>query len=263
MCFKYILFGTVLFGTVVLVFPLLLKSGLCFFVFVLFLLSTFPKLIKGIKGRLIQNIAYYNRTPPNQEELRTLVRKWSNFKGSIDKMLVEPSLHQPPPEFQEGDLYDYGVERIIIVERPILVDLLVKNDFHADQKALVFSMDGYPTYIAEKAKKLLTESPKLPVYLLHDATEKGMKMHEKIKLPGHHPVIDLGVFPEQMKNLSVLKPLRLEKEEFQAPLDALPYAALAGLSVAAIAANVPFDEVLASWKEEGNSEGDSSVSNYG
>ena len=176
---------------------------------------------------------------------------------------MKPSLHRPPPEFQEGDLYDYGVERIIIVERRILVDLLVKNGFHVDQKALVFSMDGYPTYIAEKAKKLLAESPDLPVYLLHDATEKGMRMYKKIRLPDHHPVIDLGVFPEQIKNLSVLKPLRLKNQEYQVPLDALPYAALSGLSAAAIAANVPFDEVLTSWKQEGNSVGDSSVSSYG
>ncbi len=178
-------------------------------------------------------------------------------------MLVKPSLHDPPPQFQEEDLYDYGVERIIIVERPILVDLLVKNDFHADQKALIFSMDGYPSYIVEKAKKLLKNSPALPVYLLHDATEKGIKMHKKIRFSDHQAVIDLGVFPEQIKNLSVLKPLRLKHKEFQAPLDVLPYAALSGLSAAAIAAHVPFDEVLASWKQDGSSVGDSSASNYG
>lgn len=222
-----------------------------------FLLSFIPFLVIA----LIHGIC--NRRPPNQEKFRTLVEKWSNAKGFPDKMLMSPSLHEPPPEFQEGDLYDYGVERIIIVERPILVDLLVRNDFHADQKALVFSMDGYPSYIAEKAKTLLKESPDLPVYLLHDATEKGMRMHKKIKLPGHHPVIDLGVFPKHMENLSVLKPLRLKHKEFRSPIDVLPYAALSAIGGAAIAAGIPFDEVLASWKQEGSSMGDSSASNYG
>ncbi len=246
--FKYILIGSFAFAFISIKCTLP-KNSFLFFLILLPMIA------------LMHGIVHYHR--PNQKDLRTLIRKWFNSKGPIKKMLVEPSMHESPPKFQEGDLYDYGVERIIIVERPILVDLLVKNDFHADQKALVFSMDGYPTYIAEKAKKLLTESPDLPVYLLHDATEKGMKMHKKIKLPGHHPVIDLGVFPEQMKNLSMLKSLRLKHQGYQAPLDALPYAALSALSVAAIAAHVPFDEVLASWKQEENSVGDSSVSNYG
>ncbi|MCW5212922.1 hypothetical protein VU04_08420 [Desulfobulbus sp. TB] len=207
---------------------------------------------------LIHAIVHWNRTPPNREEFRRMVEKWSNAKGTPDKMLVKPSLHQPPPQFPEGDLYDYGVERVIIVEHRLLVDLLVKNGFHTDQRALIFSVDDYPSYIAERAKILLKASSNLPIYLLHDATEKGRAMKQKINYP-EHKVIDLGIFPEQIKNLSALKPLRLN----QAPLDILPYAALSAIGAAAIAAGVPFDEVLASWQQAGNSVGDSSVSSYG
>ncbi|RWX44556.1 hypothetical protein H206_01469 [Candidatus Electrothrix aarhusensis] len=212
----------------------------------------------------IHSIMYYcdRKEPINQEEFRKMVRKWSNIKGVPDKMLVKPSLHHPPPQFPEGDLYDYGVERIIIVERQLLVDLLVKNGFHTDQRALIFSADGYPSYIAERAKILLKASSDLPIYLLHDATEKGGAMKRKINYP-KHKVIDLGIFPEQIKNLPVLKPLRLKSQEHQAALDVLPYAALSAIGGAAIAAGIPFDEVLASWRQEGNSVGDSSASNYG
>ncbi|CAK8713419.1 hypothetical protein GMJAKD_02690 [Candidatus Electrothrix aarhusensis] len=212
----------------------------------------------------IHSIMYYcdRKEPINQEEFRKMVRKWSNIKGVPDKMLVKPSLHHPPPQFPEGDLYDYGVERIIIVERQLLVDLLVKNGFHTDQRALIFSADGYPSYIAERAKILLKASSDLPIYLLHDATEKGGAMKRKINYP-KHKVIDLGIFPEQIKNLPVLKPLRLKSQEHQAALDVLPYAALSAIGGAAIAAGIPFDEVLASWRQEGNSVGDSSVSSYG
>lgn len=191
-----------------------------------------------------------------------MVKKWSDSKGFPDKMLVKPSLHHPPPQFPEGDLYDYGVERIIIVERQLLVDLLVKNGFHTDQRALIFSADGYPSYIAERAEILLKASSDLPIYLLHDATERGGAMKRKINYP-KHKVIDLGIFPEQIKNLPALKPLRLKSQEHQAALDILPYAALSAIGGAAIAAGIPFDEVLASWRQEGNSVGDSSVSSYG
>jgi hypothetical protein len=210
----------------------------------------------------MHSITHYNRTPPSEKEFRKMVREWSNIKGVPNKMLVKPSLHHPPPQFPEGDLYDYGVERIIIVEHQLLVDLLVKNGFHTDQRALIFSADGYPSYIAERAKILLKASSDLPIYLLHDATEKGGAMKRKINYP-KHKVIDLGIFPEQIKNLPVLKPLHLKSQEHQAALDVLPYAALSAIGAAAIAAGIPFDEVLASWRQEGNSVGDSSVSSYG
>ncbi|MCI5161220.1 MAG: hypothetical protein D3917_04185, partial [Candidatus Electrothrix sp. AX5] len=211
---------------------------------------------------LIHAVVHWNRTPPNREEFRRMVKKWSYAKGGPEKMIITPSLHHPPPQFPEGDLYDYGVERIIIVERRLLVDLLVKNGFHTDQRALIFSADDYPSYIAERAKILLQASSDLPIYLLHDATEKGGAMKRKINYP-KHKVIDLGIFPEQIKNLPVLKPLRLKSQEHQAALDVLPYAALSAIGAAAIAAGIPFDEVLASWRQEGNSVGDSSVSSYG
>lgn len=262
---------------------------------------------------LIHITVRWNSTPPNREEFRKLVNKWSTAKGSPDKMLVKPSLYDPPPKFPEGDIYDYGVERLIIVERKILVDLLVKNGFHTEQRALIFSMNGYPSYIAERAKILLKSVPELPIYLLHDATHAGVSMRRKIILHGqenrtvapkpsnrtsswrgnkkieklsgmfcgeiagmkhfdvlhksaedglttlqkkispHIPnILDLGVFPEQLQDMPGLKPLRLEEQEYQAPLDIIPYASLASLIAAAIAANLPFDEVLENRKEDDN-----------
>ncbi|MCI5115414.1 MAG: hypothetical protein D3921_12540 [Candidatus Electrothrix sp. AW1] len=267
---------------------------------------------------LIHAMVRWNCISPNRKEFRRLVTKWSRSRcsyveGTLDKMLEKPSLYEPPPEFSERDLYDYGVERIIIVERKILVDLLVKNGFHTEQRALIFSMNGYPSYIAERAKILLKSVPELPIYLLHDATHAGVSMRRKIILHGqenrtvapkpsnrtsswrgnkkieklsgmfcgeiagmkhfdvlhkstedglttlqkkispHIPnILDLGVFPEQLQDMPGLKPLRLEEQEYQAPLDIIPYASLASLIAAAIAANLPFDEVLESRKEDDN-----------
>ncbi|MCI5138058.1 MAG: hypothetical protein D3922_06500 [Candidatus Electrothrix sp. AR1] len=259
-------FCGIVFETLIL-YNIVIAIGFVFFQLLFLLLSTSMKnghlfflLLSGCV--LIHSIVHYNRTPPSEEEFRKMMLKWSDIKGFPEKMLVTPSLHHPPPQFPEGDLYDYGVERVIIVERRLLVDLLVKNKFHTDQRALIFSADGYPSYIAERAKILLKASSDLPIYLLHDATEKGGAMKRKINYP-KHKVIDLGIFPEQIKKLPVLKPLRLKHQEHQAPLDVLPYAALSAIGGAAIAAGVPFDEVLASWNQDGSSLGDSSASNYG
>ncbi|MCI5136142.1 MAG: hypothetical protein D3920_13980 [Candidatus Electrothrix sp. AW2] len=242
---KYILIGFL----VVLIFPVSWQV-----VFFLIALTAFIHII----------ILYY-REPLTEEEFRTLVNKWLSAKGTSHKMLVKPSLHEPPSAFPERDVYNYnyGVEGILIVQRQIIVDLLVRNGFHTDQRVLIFSVDGYPSYIEEQSKKLLQASPELPIYLLHDATEEGMAMRKKIKIPTSHKVVDLGMSPDQLQNFPTLKPLRLQEQGYNAPLDVLPYAALSAMGTAAIAAGIPFDEVLVSWKREGNSVGDSSVSSYG
>ncbi|XOF32633.1 MAG: hypothetical protein ACL93V_11425 [Candidatus Electrothrix sp. YB6] len=192
---------------------------------------------------------YRRRMPPDLDALKKMVRRWHEENGVPDMMLVQPSLDEPPLDFPEKDIFDYGVERIIITERPLLVDLLVKNGFHADQKALVFCRNGYPRSISRKAKNLLAENAALPVYLLHDATETGRVMHRKIKLPGR-PVIDLGIKPEHLEKLSCLTPLQLHRKEYKGPLDIIPYPVLAALCAAAMMENIPLEDVLDRWAAE-------------
>jgi len=76
-------------------------------------------------------------------------------------MLVKAALHQPPPDFTEPDIYDYGVESILVVDRDILVDVFVKNGFHAQQHVLVISINRYPAYLLAEARKALDANPRL------------------------------------------------------------------------------------------------------
>lgn len=193
---------------------------------------------------------YRRQLPPDLGSLKKLVKQWQAGHGGGDEMLlIRPSLHEQPPGFQEKDLFDYGVERIIIVERPLLVDLLVKNGFHAEQNALVFSRDGYPAYIVQRAQKMLKESPSLPVYLLHDASEAGLAMSEKNKLSGRR-VIDLGIRPEQLEKMYFLQALQMQRKDYKAPLDILPYPILATICGTAIREDRTLLEVLEQWNAD-------------
>ncbi|WLE97042.1 MAG: hypothetical protein QTN59_20495 [Candidatus Electrothrix communis] len=193
---------------------------------------------------------YRRQLPPDLGNLKKLVRQWQAGHGGGDEMLLlRPSLHEPPPDFSEKDLFDYGVERIIIVERPLLVDLLVKNGFHADQNALVFSRDGYPAYIVQRAQKVLKERDSLPVYLLHDASEAGMAMSQKTKMSGH-AVIDLGIRPEHLERMHFLNALQLWRKGYKAPLDILPYPVLATICGEALREKRTVLEVLEQWDAE-------------
>lgn len=67
------------------------------------------------------------------------IRTWKAAGKPLAKLLEAPALHAPPAPYREGDIYDYGVERIVIVEHDLLVDLLVMNNQHAEQRALLAS----------------------------------------------------------------------------------------------------------------------------
>ena len=161
-------------------------------------------------------------------------------------LLLQPGLHKPPPEFPEQDLFDYGAERIIIVERRLLVDLLVRNGFHAEQNALIFSRDGYPSYIVQHALKILKENSLLPVYLLHDANDGDMVTALKKKLSGR-TVIDLGLNPEHLEKMHFIKSLQLHLNRYKAPLDILPYPVLATICGQALHEKSTLSEVLEQW----------------
>ncbi|WP_425394977.1 hypothetical protein [Aeoliella sp.] len=169
---------------------------------------------------------------PNQARMESAIDKWLAEGKPIPRLLLHPSLQEPPPEWDEPDIYDYGVESILIVEHDLLVDLLVKNGFHASQRCLIVSETGYPGYIASRITELLHERPDLPIYLLHDSTRKGERMIERIdqqlRLPHHREFIDLGLFLEDVKRIKRLRPMLSARDDYAIALDYIGYGMLVG-----------------------------------
>lgn len=162
----------------------------------------------------------------NRDHFQTLLNKWRENGHKTDRMIMEPALHDPPPEWNETDIYDYGVERLLIVEHDILVDLLVKNEVHADQRMLVLSETGYPGYLLPLARRLLEERLDLPVFLLHDATDHGIEMEQRLTasrmLPlDGHPVTDLGMHPADFQKLKRTKHYASNDKTRALPVDAM------------------------------------------
>lgn len=192
---------------------------------------------------------------PSLSSFRAVIDKWYGAGRSIDKLLTQPSLDTPPPEWEEPDIYDYGVERLLIVEHNLLVDLFVRNGFHAQERALVVSEQGYPSYLLPVAIRCLQDNPELPVYLLHDATRRGAMMAQRVTnsnlltLEGH-PVLDLGIFPEDVKRMPNQKALRPHKQNHAIPVDFILFSTL-GMGVAqAMAENLVFGDLLQASQTE-------------
>ena len=205
-----------------------------------------------------------HRSKPSTPTLDNALEKWRrNRADTLERMLTEPTLHQPPPEWKEPDIYDYGVERILIVEHDLLVDLFVKNGFHAEQRTLVLSQNGYPSYLVGHAKRMLDENPELPVFLLHDATEQGEQMQEQLLARGDLPiagrhVIDMGLFPQDVAKLRRLRFMRPKEHEYRLPVDILAYSFLATGLGSALADELTLAQVADQLQQSGGTNDSSS-----
>jgi len=186
--------------------------------------------------------------PVSYNVFSSMLNTWQKTYLKSNYLIAEPSLNKPPPMNEEEDIFEYGVEKIIIVDKDLTVDMLVKNNEHANAKALIISTNGYPNYLIQPLKKILAEQPEIQLILLHAVNEDKHSMLSQFKIKtgvnfNEEKVIDAAITPTQISNI---KPLRyLKSHEQYATVDMLPYAALTGI-VALGAADLLHSDVFAS-----------------
>jgi hypothetical protein len=192
-----------------------------------------------------------NRRPfsLSEKDLQRLLYKWQARGNKIEKLIEKPDLHDPPPEWKESDIYDYGVERILVVQHDIMVDVLVKNGFHAQERTVVISSEGYPGYLMPHIKRLFETNLSLKVFVMHDTMDdrESRQFIEQVKyrfpLKGRE-IIDMGLFPEN-HNL-ILKGIKAKPEDAAAKLtvDSIPYPFLSKVLALSLVQAVPFMYIL-------------------
>ena len=216
--------------------------------------------VLGVAGIIVIGFGQYiARQGIPRQYFDFVLGRWLGHGRKLDRLLEQPSLHEPPPEWNELDIYDYGVERLLIVEHDLLVDLFVKNGVHAEQRMLVISESGYPDYLMEVARRLLDEQPDLPVFLLHDATAHGTAMQERLLSSGmlpveSHPLVDLGMHPLDFQKLKRTKQFDRANSNRDLPVDALllPFMTM-GLGIA-MTEQMAFSEIIEGQEEGGISD---------
>lgn len=143
--------------------------------------------------------------------LRRMLEKYEAKKGAVSFLLRDDQpLANPPSDWAEQDLYDYGVEGILIVSRPILVDLFVMNGLHAANRVLVVSECGYPNYIVRNVNRILSEQPGVSVYALHDVSADGASMAARLRNSEifhliDHSITDLGIHKSDLERTPKLR----------------------------------------------------------
>ncbi len=194
-------------------------------------------------------VARRNPAPPDLSQVQGWIAQWTAAGHEIPLLIAAPGLDRSPPQFREPDVFDYGVERILIVQHDILVDLFVRNNVHATQRALVISERGYPSYLLPVAQRLLATSSELPIFLLHDADTEGLMMRARLERSGMlalagRRIIDAGLTPRDVGRIGKLRALAPRARGNALPADALPFALLAGGFALAFADNVPLTDLI-------------------
>ncbi len=118
------------------------------------------------------------------------------------------AFRQPTPTADFQDPH-YAPERILIVERDELVDLLVRNRFHLTAKAAIVSRTGYPEQVFAACQEFLRNHPHTPVQVVHDASLQGFALTAQLaadpqwRFAGSH-LVDLGISRTALNNGSRL-----------------------------------------------------------
>lgn len=202
---------------------------------------------------------FYNGHGITPSKWDAYVKRWLSSGRKIPGLIRSPALLQPPEEWAERDIYDYGVSGIILCHRQEIVDWLVLNNFHAQNNKLILTPSGYPDYLAPRARDLLVATPELPVWLLHDPGTSRESMLRGCVFPVRN-VVDLGVEATDISRLDVIRSRFPKQNPYTIPLDCIPYKTVSASVGHCIASGVVLASVLAASGTGGDGGSDTDVS---
>lgn len=110
-----------------------------------------------------------------------------------------------PPPFEE-EFANYAPERILITEHDDTAEMLILNRYHFDQKTLVVSARKHPVQAFHACQRFLERHPDLPVLLVHDCGESGLRLKARLLKDFAWPlkegtITSLGLQPQDVGRL--------------------------------------------------------------
>lgn len=167
----------------------------------------------------------------------------------LPDLIAKPGLRKAPKKWRENDIYDYGVEGVLVVDDDLLVDLLVRNEIHAAERIAVISRSGYPDYLKPAIKRVLSESADVPVFVLHGTDPDVQNMEQEVResdlgVQPHHVVVDLGWRVEDALRTRWARDVQPSDRQSHVTVDVIPPRILFGALALAIAEVAPLAAAL-------------------
>lgn len=189
--------------------------------------------------------------PPDRQLFDSQLEQWRSAMP-MPELIREKRLGDPPPEWPEEDIYEYGAEQILIVQDELLVDVLVLNDLHATQRTLVLSASGYPRYVVPLVEAALASQNDVPVFFLHGTAVEASSLKRSVERLGldisRHVVVDLGWSSDEVESIKVLKACQVRRWQGDVPVDLLHPKTLLGALSASMTHRLPLATPLGGSK---------------
>ena len=157
-------------------------------------------LLQRLRNRQVNIQQQFVLTEIKFEEI---VKRWESINSPINKMLPISSQQNIPANIP-ADVTAYSFDRAVICDRPSIAQMLIANNFHFEHSCAVLSVTGYPESIFETVITMLKRNPNLKVYVLHDASPKGVSLANYIRTneqwftDSNIAIYDVGLFPRQV-----------------------------------------------------------------
>jgi len=199
-------------GTGLLIMAFIL--GIVFFIFKPWLLQPLwlQSYLAG-SALILSVIVFALRSRPvmalEASQVKLWLQRWQKVHGPPAGLIEQARLPRPRQEQTDPSLLDYTVERAVICDKPETVDFLLANNLHIEQRCAILTLGGYPTERFEEIRQMLRRNPQLAVFVLHDASYNGCRLHQELIqnkdwFPGSRRVWDIGIFPRHAQHFKGL-----------------------------------------------------------
>ncbi|MCP4520348.1 MAG: hypothetical protein GY827_01410 [Cytophagales bacterium] len=217
------------------------KIYLIFFIisFIILICNVFPFVFILIStiiclGKLIQ-YTFFNKGV-SYKQFYECIRTWPKNNPQDLKLMINDKVRLntiSQSQAPEKDVYNYGLEGIVLVDEEQYVDWLIMNNFHFTNRVAIISTSGYPQNLVSIVQDLVKENNRLPIYFLHNGNISVNEMLNNtsfLNVENQKYRIDIGISKDLFDKVPALKNKK-EVVPFDSiyPLDTLAYSQIANL----------------------------------
>ena len=191
----------IIYGICILVIGIFISIILDSFIsFTLFTLLGMGSIYLGLITQINTKISQIIVVSENQ--VNQWLNRWQEINGSLYHLLSSPNTERFNPVNLGANSYSF--DRVIVCDKPEIVQFLIRNNFHFENNCAVLSIDGYPQSIFNTVIEMLKRNPDLQVYGLHDASAKGVSLIHELRnneqwfKDSSVNIYDLGISPKQI-----------------------------------------------------------------
>lgn len=134
------------------------------------------------RRRLFHRLTRRTRPSLDYDAYASLFARWRTTYGEpAGQLKANAFARDVRRDERTQDAAEYGFDRLLVCGSDEIVDVLLANSFHVDNRCAVLSVTGYPSWAYELLMPRLRSSPPSLVAVVHDADVEGCRLGARVK----------------------------------------------------------------------------------